>query len=128
MRDEDMDQVRETARRLGAVLAEQITTGRELRDVRQFWRSDALISWLQTQAVHWAARGPSDRLYGELGGPLMTERVYRLLRDEEEDHVPAGLWRDLLLVQILAELHERGWTPTGPPLKNDVTENPVSDL
>ncbi|WP_326596602.1 hypothetical protein [Streptomyces sp. NBC_01803] len=105
--EKDLAEIRETARRVGGLLAAQESRG-PLRRLRAYLREPSrLRGWLTRRGVEWAGAK-----HEEAAGPLVSERAWVLLFDPSPEN-PAWFHRDLLLVGVLEELSRRGWQAAG---------------
>lgn len=100
----DVDEVERLARQVAAEIAGDDSAGALMKFRVACRNVVALQKWLERQAVGRALR----RSKTAQDGPLLTTVQFRLLFDPDGQ---GWLYRRLLLIAVLAALHEVGWEP-----------------
>ena len=102
MSEKDIEEIESLGARIATLVIES-KKSKPLMDFFVQYRKEGrdLRRWLERHAIDWAANQPTD-------GPLLTMGSSRALFDAG---VRTPLNRHLLLVAVLAELHQRGWAP-----------------
>lgn len=109
MDDSSLKEIRATAARVAALLAQKTGSGGDLRAFyATFKQPAALRTWLRRRALDWLLTPPKDAPDTET--PMVTTRGYELLFDPALDS-QAWFHREIFLIAVLEELHGRGWRP-----------------
>lgn len=103
VRTQDVDEIDQLAGRIAQVVVTE-PSGALLRSFRAAQRKPSeLRHWLRRQGYRWLLDlGQGSKV------PLVTDRQFLLLFDPDGD---AWLYRELLMVSVVAELHRRRWRP-----------------
>lgn len=109
MDDSSLKEIKATAARVAALLAQNTSSGGELRAFyATFKQPAALRTWLRRRALDWLLDPPKD--VPDTAAPMVTTRGYELLFDPGLDS-QAWFHREVFLIGVLEELHQRSWRP-----------------
>ncbi|MEV5575459.1 hypothetical protein AB0L06_35930 [Spirillospora sp. NPDC052269] len=105
MDDKDVERIRELARRVAALLAQDGRPGPFRDFIRANGKGGNLYGWFRSKGVDWLLfPRPKDT-----SPVLLPVQEYRLLFEDER----SWSWRRLLVFAVLEALAEAGWEPTG---------------
>ncbi|MFY1632946.1 hypothetical protein ACN27F_06595 [Solwaraspora sp. WMMB335] len=109
MDESALKELRETAARVAALLAAEDSAGKVRAFYATFQKPTALGTWLRRRALDWMLQPPTTT--ADSTAPLVTTYGYELLFDPSVDN-KAWFHREVFLIAVLEELHQRQWRPS----------------